>query len=127
MKKYYLTNRSKIIYLAFFILALSSVIGLFIYVFRGILWFQFYFWGLGLFGIYFIFQKMRNEHIVISDNGIGYHSPWIVVETKWESVEKISFYWHDGFRYECLLVDNSQTRIKKWSFPDRYPPTPLEL
>ncbi|MDL1910338.1 hypothetical protein FBQ81_06535 [Chloroflexi bacterium CFX6] len=121
---YYLTNRAKITYLGVSLLALVAFVGLFFYIIP-VLCFRIYFLGLGLFGIYFTLKRMSSEHIVISENGIEYHTPWLIVETKWASVEKLSFYWHDGFRYECLLTDNSQTRIRKWVFPERYPPTPF--
>ena len=68
---------------------------------------------------------LKRKVDVVSENGIEYHTPWLIIETKWIGVEKISFSWHDGFRYECLLVDNSQTHIRKWSLPERYPPTPF--
>jgi hypothetical protein len=124
MNSYYLTNHSKYIYLAVSLLVLIVTIGLFLY-FIPVLCFRIYFLGLGLFGIYATLGKIRNEHIIVSENGIEYHTPWLIVETKWAGVEKLSFYWHNGFRYECLLVDNSQTRIRKWVFPERNPPTPF--
>jgi len=114
----------KSIYFAVSLLALVATIGPFLY-FILVLCFRIYFLGLGLFGIYATLKRIRSEHIIVSENGIEYHTPWLIIETKWTSVEKISFYWHNGFRYECLLVDNSQTRIKKWSLPERYPPTPF--
>jgi hypothetical protein len=46
------------------------------------------------------------------------------VEAKWEDVEAISLHWFHGFRNECLVVDNSKARIRKWKFPARYPPSP---
>lgn len=124
MNSYYLTNRAKTIYLGVSLLALVAFVGLFFYIIP-ILCFRIYFLGLGLFGVYFTLKRMPNEHIVVSENGIEYYTPWLIVETKWTSVEKVSFFWHNGFRYECLLVDNSQTRIRKWAFPERYPPTPF--
>ena len=125
MKSYYLTNRSKYLYAGLSAIVLVAFF-LVVYYFRNAVCFSLYILGFGILSGYYTIHKIRNEHITISKNGIEYHSPWIIIETGWESVEKISHYWHDGFRYECLLVDNSQTRIKKWSFPDRYPPTPLE-
>jgi hypothetical protein len=124
MNSYYLTSRSKYIYLVVSLLALVATIGPFLY-FIPVLCFRIYFLGLGLFGIYVTLKRIRSEHIIVSDHGIEYHTPWMIVETKWESIEKVSFFWHNGYRYECLLVDNSQTRIRKWSFPERYPPAPF--
>jgi hypothetical protein len=126
MNSYYLTSHSKYIYFVVSLLILVANVGLFLYIFPDILCFRLYFLGLGLFSVYYLIRKIRNEHIVVSEKGIEYHSPWLILVAKWESIEKISYYWHNGFRYECLLIDNSLTRIKKWSFPERYPPTPLE-
>lgn len=103
------------------------ILGVYLYIFRGVFCFQISFLGLGLVGIYFTLQKMRNEHIVIAEKEIEYHSPGIIIVTKWENAEKISNYWHNGFRHECILVDNSKIVIKKWSsFLGRTIPAPFE-
>ncbi len=125
MNSYYLTSRSKYIYFMVSLLTLIAMIGLFVYIFPKIYCFQIYLLGLGSFSIYYIIQTIRNEHIVVSEKGIEYYSPGITVEAKREGFEKISFYWYRGIRNECLLIDNSQTRLKKWSYPARYPPTTL--
>jgi hypothetical protein len=125
MNTFYLTNRFKC-QSGTLLLSLTVIfIGLFIYVTRDASCALIYFAGLGIFTIFRTVHKILNEHIVISEKGIEYYSPWIIVETKWESIEKIAYYWHGGLRVECLLVDNSKTLIKKWSFPDRYPPAPF--
>jgi hypothetical protein len=77
------------------------------------------FFCLGIINIIFIFYKAIYEHIAVSQNGTEYHSPWMVLETSWENIEKISYGWHNGLRIEGLLVDSSQIRIKKHSFFDR--------
>ena len=123
MNSYYLTNRSKYIYFVVSLLTLVAMIVFFVYLFPKIVYLQVYLLGLGLFSTYTIIQTIINEHIIISEKGIEYHSLGIIVEAKWDDFEKISSYWYRGIRNECLLIDNSQTRIKKWSFPARYPPT----
>jgi len=125
MNSYYLTSHSKYIYFAVSLLSLTAMIGLFVYIFPNILCYQVFLVGIGLFNVYHLIQTIQNEHIVVSEKGIEYHSPGIIVEATWEDFEKISSYWYRGMRIECLLIDNSQTRIKKWSFSARYPPTTL--
>ena len=116
MNSYYLTLRSKYIYFVVSLLTLFAMIGLFFYIFPNILCFQVYLLGLGLFGLYNLLQTIRNEHIVVSEKGIEYYIPGVIFETDWKSIEKISIHWRYGFRHECLLMDNSQIRMKKWSF-----------
>ncbi len=116
MNSYYLTNHSKHIFFAISLLALATVLGLFFYIFPNILCFRLYLSGLGLLGIYNIVQKIRTEHIIVSEKGIEYYAPGVVFEAGWKSIEKVSRYWHNGFRQDCLVVDNSQVRMKKWSF-----------
>ena len=116
MSIYYLTNRSKYNFCVVSLLSLIAILGFFLYIFPNILCFQIYLSGLGLLGIYNIIQKIRNEHIVVSEKGIEYHAPGVIFETAWKNIEIISKYWHNGFRQDCLLVDSSQVRMKKWSF-----------
>lgn len=126
MNSYYLTNRSTYIYFAVSLLALVAFFGLFFYIFPKVHFLQLYLLGLGLLGIYNLVQKIRNEHIVVSEKGIEYYAPGVIFETGWKSIERISKYWHNGFRQECLLVDSSQIRMKKWSFfLGRNLPTPF--
>jgi hypothetical protein len=125
MNSYYLTKRSKYIYFVVSLLLLIAMIGPFVYFFSKNLCFQVYLLGIGLFSIYNLIRTTLNEHIGVSEKGIEYHSPGMIVEANWEDFEQISHYWYHGIRSECLLIDNSQTRIKKWSFPARYPPTTM--
>ncbi len=125
MNSYYLTIRSKYIYFMVSLLTLIAMIGFFVSIFSKFYCLQIYLIGIGLFSIYNINQTIRNEHIVVSEKGIEYHSPGMILEAKWEDIEEISFRWYQGIRNECLLIDNSKIRLKKWSFPARYPPTTL--
>ena len=125
MNTYYLTNRPKIYTVGWTFLFLSVFIGMFLYLFPDITFITYYFLGLGILGIYFSIVQVRNECIVVSERGIEYRSPGMIVEAKWEDIEAISQYWFHGFSNECLVVDNSKARIKKWAFPARYPPSPF--
>ena len=116
MNSYYLTNHSRYIYIVISLLSLVVFMGVFFYIFPKVLCLQLYLLGLGLFGIYNLIQKVRNEHIIVSEKGIEYYAPGIIFETNWKSIEQISTYWHNGSRQDCLLVDSSQIRMKKWSF-----------
>ncbi len=128
MNSYYLTSRSKYIYFSVSLLMLIAMIGLFVCIFPHILCLRVYLVGLGLFGIYNIIQTLRIEHIVVSEKGIEYYAPGVVFETDWKSIEKISVNWRYGFRHDCLLIDNSQIRMKKWSFfLGRNLPMPFEF
>ena len=125
MNSYYLTRHSRSFFIGFSILGIVIGIGLFLYIAR-VPFLQVYALGLGLFAIYASLKKILNEHLVVSEKGIEYYSPWLIMEAKWEKIEKISTNWHNCLRVESLLIDNSQIRIKKWTFPDRGPSTPLE-
>jgi hypothetical protein len=128
MNSYYLTNRSRYIYFVVSLLALVAFIELFFYIFPKVLCLQLYLLGLGLFGIYNLVQKIRNEHIIVSEKGIEYYAPGVIFETGWKSIERISKYWRGGFRHDCLVIDNSQIRMKKWSFfGGRNLPMPFEF
>jgi hypothetical protein len=116
MSSYYLTNRSKYILFVVSLLSLIAILGFFFYIFPDNLCFQIYLSGLGLLGAYNIIQKIRNEHIVVSEKGIEYFAPGVIFETAWKNIERISKYWHNGFRQDCFLIDSSQIRMKKWSF-----------
>jgi len=124
VKTYFLTKRSKIYTLGWSFLFPVAFIGIFIYLVRDVPCLAIYFLGLGIFGLYFPIAQIRNEHLLISENGIEYRSPWMMVEAKWEDIERISQHWYHGLLNECLVVDNSKARIKKWKFPARYPPSP---
>lgn len=126
MNSYYLTSRSKRIYSITSLIALVVMISLFFYISRNIFCMQIYFLGLGLFSIYALFQKLKNEHVELTEKGIEYHAPGVIFETGWESIEQISNHWRYGFVHECLLVDNSRIRMRKWSFflGGRNVPTP---
>ena len=127
MYSYYLTSRSKFIYSVTSLVALVAIISLFLYIARNIFCIQIYFLGVGLFSIYALFQKLKNEHIVLTEKGVEYHAPGVIFETDWKSVEQISNHWRYGFVHECLFVDNSRIRMRKWSFllGGRNVPTPL--
>lgn len=125
MSTYYLTKRSKVYALGWLFLFLFVFIGLFLYLFPGITLFAYYLLGLGILSIYFSIVQARNESIVVSENGIEFRSLGMIVETKWEDIEGISRYWYHGLPNECLVVDNSKARIRKWTFPARYPPSPF--
>lgn len=125
MNSYFLTRRHKYSYAILFTLGNAIFVTFLFYVARNFTCLYVYFIGLGIINTFFIFQKIRNEHIVVLEKGIEYHSPGIIVEANWEDFETITFYWYQGARNECLLIDNSHTRLKKWSFPARYPPTTL--
>jgi hypothetical protein len=115
MSSYYLTNRSRYIYFGFLVVVLVVIMGLFLYFSRNIFFLQVYFLGCGLYSVYIFYQKLRNEHVVVTKKGIAYFTPGIILEVNWESIAKISSHWRYGFRHECLWIDNSQVRIKKWS------------
>ena len=85
----------------------------------------FYFLSIGIANAGFILQKIIFEHITVSANGVEYQAPGIIFDTDWNNIEKISYHWHHSWRIECLLIDNDQIRIKKWSFPARALPSPL--
>lgn len=125
MNTYYLTKRSKIYTLAWSFLVYAVFFGFFYYLFRNITCLLIYLLGLGFFGVYFLIVQIRNEHLLVSESGIEYHSPWMIIETKWEDIEAISQHWYHGLLNDCLVVNNSKARIKKWKFPVRYPPSPF--
>jgi len=127
MNSYYLTSRSNYIYFGFSMVALVTIIGLFLYFFRNTLCFQVYLLGCGLYSVYILFQKLRNEHVVVTQKGIEYFAPGIILEVDWESIEKISSHWRYGFQHECLLVDNSRVRMKKWHVFNSGVPTPINF
>jgi hypothetical protein len=124
MKSYYLTNRFKNLYTGFFLFIIITGISLFLYL-ESNSYSQIYALGLGVFGIFIVYKKIQNEHISVSQKGVEYYSPGFSMEVNWENVEKISYYLHNGFQVESLLIDKSQVRIKKWSLFDG-PSTPLE-
>ena len=125
MNSYYLTRHSKNFFIGFSLLEIVIGIGLFLYIVR-VPFLQVYALGLGLFSVYASLKKIHDTHLIVTERGIEYHSPWLIMEVKWETIEKISTNWLSGLRVESLFIDNSQIRIKKWTFPDRGPSTPLE-
>jgi hypothetical protein len=80
---------------------------------------------MGFVSIFFIIYKTFQEHIVVSEKGIDYSRPGLALGAKREGISKIATYWRQGFRQECLLIDNSQVRIKKWSLGSI--PGPFEI
>jgi hypothetical protein len=114
MQTYNLTNRYKYRYLLLGSLVYSFMWGLFAYIARGTC-ILIYFLGAGTVSIFLLIYKNSQEHVVVSEKGIEYSRPGLILEAKWEGVSKVATYWHQGFRQECLLIDNSQVRIKKWS------------
>lgn len=128
MNSYYLTNRSKYLLTAFSTLILAMICGLFLYIFHSTPCVQIYFIGAGIYNIYYVIQKTQKEHIMISEKEIEYNSPGISFEANWEDIKEISTYWHNGFRNECLLIDNSRVHTKKNSLlMQRTIPTPFEF
>ena len=123
MNIYYLTRDSKHLSFGLSLFGIVMGIGLLFYIAR-VPFLQVYALGLGLFGA--SLKKILNEHLAVSEKGIEYRSPWLIMEAKWERIEKISKNWYHGLRAESLLIDNFQIRIKKWTFPDRGPSTPFE-
>ena len=127
MNSYYLTKHAKRIYSITSLIASAAIISLFVYFSRNLLCMQLYFLGFGIFSIYALFQKLENEHIVLIEKGIEYNAPGVIFETDWESIEQVSNHWRHGYVHECLVVDNSRIRIRKWTFflGGRNIPTPL--
>jgi hypothetical protein len=114
MQAFYLTNRFKYKYFALGLLAYSLIWGLFAYIARGVC-VSTYFLAMGVISILLTIYKNFQEHIVVSEKGIEYSRPGLILGAKWEGISKVATYWQQGFRQECLLIDNSQVRIKKWS------------
>ena len=114
MNSYYLTKYSKRIYSTTLLIAFLAFSGLCFYLLQDIIYMQIFFLEFGLFSIYAVFQKIKNEHIVLAEQGIEFHTPGVIFETRWEDIKHISKYWHFGFVQECLVIDNSRIRMRKW-------------
>ena len=126
-KTYYLTKRFTRLYAGIFILVnivfFGAMIGFFNYAPHDspelLSCFFVYVLGFVIVSLFISFYKVANEHIIVSENGIEYHSPGTVVEANWKGIEKIAYRWHDYLRVECLVVDAANFKIKNWSSFER--------
>lgn len=58
---------------------------------------------------------IKQESITISDVGIIYDTPGMILEVRWEDLYKISHCWRFLIRQECLVVDVSKMKIRQWA------------
>ena len=135
MKEYYLTKRFKYGYVGLYLMTIALwgfAIGWFLSVSSSAnqVWFCFvgYFLVLGIISMFLAIYNIMYEHIAVSEKGVEYHSPWMILEMPWSSIEKISYRWHRNYLWlECFVVDNSQIRLLKWSFFERELPPSFTL
>lgn len=94
--------------------AFIIITGLYMYFFKSGC-FILYFLMFGIFSISRNFRALEEETIYISDKTIEYRQLGSSFEVQWGKIEKISQRWH-LYKQDCLIIDNSNIRIKDMSF-----------
>jgi hypothetical protein len=121
MEKFYLSSHYKVFYLLIGGLSFLPFLVL-LYLIRSVPIFNVFLFVIILItGIRYVYW-IRKESISISDTGIVYDTPGILLEINWIDIRKISRCWRFLIRQDCLIVDQSNIRIKNWAiYANSYP------
>lgn len=125
MLNFYLILRYKILYLLIGMLSSLPLLVAMYWVWRVPVFNVFLFIIILIVEIRFVYW-IRKENISISDMGIVYDTPGLVLEVKWEDIQNISHCWRFLIRQECLVVDQSHAKIKRWAVYANSYPHPLK-
>ena len=126
MEKFYLTSRYKFLYSCIAILSFLPFLVLLYWIWRLPVFNVFLFIIILIAGIRCIYW-IRKENISISDTGIVYDTPGMILDVnKWENIKKISCCWRFFIRQDCLVVDQSNVKIKNWTINANSYPSVLE-
>lgn len=114
MQKFYLIPRYKFLYLL--VGELSALPLLFI---------LYLIWKVPIFNLFLVLLILlteirfiywiKQEGITISDVGITYDTPGMILEVRWVDFHKLSHCWRFLIQQECLVVDVSKMKIKQWA------------
>ena len=104
MQNFYLILRYKILYLLVGMLSSLPLLVAMYWIWRVPVFNVFLFIIILIVEIRFVYW-IRKENISISDMGIVYDTPGLVLEVKWEDIQNISHCWRFLIRQECLVVD----------------------
>lgn len=116
MKKYYLTNRYKLLFGSIWVSPLIIIIPLCI-----LFYFSLLKAGTVIISGLFVVGEIRSavhrtysEYIVISQDEITYHTALSIIKANWANVEiiKTSRWWF--FKPEGLIVDNSEVKMRSF-------------
>jgi hypothetical protein len=114
MQKFHLTPRYKLLYSLVGVLSSLPFLVAMYWIWRVPVFNVFLFIIILLAEVRF-FYWIRKENISVSDAGIMYDTPGMILEVKWEDIQKISHCWRFLIRQECLIVDQSRVKIKGWA------------
>jgi hypothetical protein len=121
MQKYYTSSRYKLLYSLIGLLVLIPVIVLSYRLWRVPVFNYVLFLLITLVIIRAVYW-IRNENIAISNSGLEYDTPGIILEIKWENIQKVSHVWKWFIRQECLVADQAHVKIKRWAiYANSYP------
>lgn len=109
MKKYHLIFRFTFYY-SILVAVISLPAVLLVYLVRNLPAFSFLFVIILSFNVVKAIHWLRNESILVSEEGIVYRTSGITIGTSWESIEEIRkvFIFVFATRQECLIVDQSK-------------------
>jgi hypothetical protein len=125
MQKFYLSPRYEVLYsLIGMLSSLPSLVAMY-WIWRVQVFNAFLFIIILLVEIRFIYW-IKRESISASDTGIVYDTPGMILEVKWEDIQKISHCWRFLIKQECFVVDQSRARIKEWAIYANTYPHPFE-
>ena len=121
MEKFYVTSRYKFLYSLIGVLSFLPFLVVMYWIRRVPVFNVFIFISILIAGIRYVYW-IRKENISVSDMGIMYDTPGMILEIKWENVKKISRCWRFMIRQDCLVVDQSNINIKNWAiYANSYP------
>ena len=125
MEKYYVTPHHKFLYSCIAMLSFLPFFVLMYWIWRVPVFNVFLFITILIAGIRCIYW-ISKENISVSDTGIVYDTPGMILDIKWENVKKISRCWRFFIRQDCLVVDQSAVKIKNWTISANSYPSVLE-
>jgi hypothetical protein len=121
MEKYYLTPRYKLLYSYIGVLSFLPFLVLLYWIRRVPVFNVFLLIIILVTGLRYVYW-IRKENISISALGIVYDTPGLILETDWANIQKISRCWRFLIRQDCLVVDQSNIKIKHWAiYANSYP------
>ena len=114
MNKFFLSTRYKFLYSLTGALSFTPILFVMYWIWQVPIINVFIFLIFFLAGMRFVYW-INKENIYVSEAGIIYDTPGMILEVKWQDIEKISHCWRFYTRQECLVVDQSKAKIKEWA------------